>query len=405
MNYNDMTTEELLLINRIDVSKFKKEISGDKLYDLRHELDLYGTYRLNNFLVIGKHKIMFSYNARELIIDKYSDYLKNEGYDLTGINSKFDKIKAKRKELKGITLDILDADEIADVYNEAWDNFTGSLGSSCMRGKGARYRNITSRLKYKEDMKIAVLRNREGDLQARSLIWHDQYYDAFYANDNAYYELLKRKLKETGFVYINYNDVSVELTDSLYGERVPYMDNVIYYDNDTNTLTNTNYGDSYKFQSTDGYVWDNYECVNCGSSLHREDAYILHNGDYICDCCYGDGVVAYAEDEEAYYYTEDLVYLEDKGHYVTEGCGYYIYCADKECYFSDSYYLYLAKDTEEYYSGDVVLYYAEDTYEYYFYGNHLYFTVDTELYYKYNNGLYYYEGEYYEEKPEGYEGD
>ena len=403
MNYNDMTVDELLLLDSIDVSKFKKEISGQKLYDLKHQLDLYNTYRLNSFLVIGKHKIMFSYDARELIIEKYADYLKNEGYDLKGINDKFDKIKAKRKELKGIAFDVIDADKISDVYNEDWTNFTGSLASSCMRGKGSRYRNITSKLKYKEDMKIAVLRNREGDLQARSLIWHNQYYDSIYANDNAYSELLKRKLEEANFVSICNNEVEVRLKESLCDERVPYMDNVMYYDDDNYILNN--FSGYYELQNTDGYIWDRHDCAECGRSLHRDDAYILHNGDYICDCCYSDGVIAYAEDEGEYYYTSDLVYLQDNMHYVTEDGNSYIYCSDRDCYYSEDYDLYYAEDTGEYYSEDVYLYYAEDTYEYYYNSDRLYFTVDTELYYRYNDNLYYHKGEYYGDKPEGYEGD
>lgn len=403
MNYNDMTTEELLLLNSIDVSKFKKEISGDKLYDLRFQLDLYDTYRHNHFLVIGKHKIMFSNPTRELIIDKYSDYLKNEGYGLTVINDKFDKIKAKRKELRGITFNVLDADKIADVYNEGWDNFTGSLGGSCMRGKGTRYRNITTKLKYKEDMKIAVLRNSEGKLQARSLIWHNQYYDSIYANDNAYTELLKRKLEEDGFVYVSNNDVDVQLTESLYDEKVPYMDSVMYYDENTYTLNNTSYGDSYEFQDTDGYVWNKHRCESCGESIHRDDAYILHNGYYICDCCYSNGVIAYAEDEGDYYYTEDLVYLQDNEHYVTKNGYSYIYCVDRECYYSESYALFYAEDTGEYYSEDKILYYTEDTDNWYVDSDYLYYTVDSDLYYRYNDNLYYHKGEYYEDKPEGYE--
>lgn len=403
MNYNDMTTDELLVLDSIDVTKFKKEISGQKLYDLKHQLDLYDTYRLNSFLVIGKHKIMFGYYDKELIIDKYSVFLKNEGYSLTEINNKFDKIKAKRKELKGITFDVLDADKIADVYDEGWDNFTGSLGGSCMRGKGSRYYNITSKLEDKEDMKIAVLRNKEGGLQARSLIWHNQYYDSIYANDNAYSELLKRKLEEADFVEIYSNEVEVSLKESIYGIKVPYMDNVNFYDDSNYVLNNS--GDGYELQNVDGNVWDRYECKNCGESLHRDDVYILHNGDYICDCCYSDGVIAYAEDREEYYYSDDLVYLEDKMHYVTKDDCYYIYCTDRACYYSDSYDLYYAEDTEEYYSEDKFLYYTEDTYEWYVYSDYLYFTVDSELYYKYNDELYYHNGEYYEEKPEGYEGD
>lgn len=406
MNYNDMTVEELLLLNSIDVTKFKKEVSGTKLYDLRHQLDLYDTYSSNRFLIIGKHKIKFGYPFRELTIEKYSDYLKKEGYDLTGINSKFDKIKAKRKELKVITLDVLDADEIDNVYNECWDNFTGSLGNSCMRGKGNRYKTITSILKYKEDMKIAVLRNKEGDLQARSLIWHNQYYDNIYANDNAYSELLKRKLEEAGFVDVFNNEVEVSLKESLYDKIVPYMDTVMYYDEDTYTLNNKDFGDSYEFQDTVGYVWDYDKCANCGIRLHRDDAYILHNEHYICDSCSSDGVIAYAEDEGDYYYMDDLVYLQDKEYYVTKDGNSYIYCADRDCYYSEDYDVYFAVDTEEYYSDDVCLYYTEDTYEYYYYNCiHLYFTVDTELYYRYNDALYYYNGEYYGNKPEGYEGD
>ncbi len=403
MNYNDMTAEELLLLSSIDVTKFKKEISGSKLYNLRHQLDAYDTYRLKSFLIIGKHKIMFSYIDNELIIEKYSDYLKNEGYDLTGINSKFDKIKAKRKELKGITLDILTADEIANVYNEDWINFTGSLASSCMRGKGSRYYNITSKLKYKEDMQIAVLRNKEGVLQARSLIWHNQYYDNIYANDSAYSELLKRKLEEADFVEVRLNEVEVRLKESIYDIIVPYMDNVMYYDDDNWILNNCSGG--YELQETSGYVWNTNECNNCGTRVHRDDAYILHNGDYICECCYSDKVIAYAEDAGEYYYIGDLVYLEDEMHYVTKDGDSYTYCTDRDCYYSESYDLYYTEDTEEYYSEDMGLYFAEDTDEYYLRCANLYFTVDSELYYKYNDDLYYHNGEYYKEKPEGYEGD
>lgn len=401
MNYNDMTTEELLLLDSIDASKFKKEISGSKLYSLRHQLDLYNTYSLNSFLVLGKHKIMFSVCRGELILEKYSNYLKNEGYNLTDINSEFNKIKAKRKELKGITLDILDADEIGDVYNEDWNNFTGSLSGSCMIGKGSRYTTITSKLENKEDMKLAVLRNREGLLQARSLIWHNQYYDNIYANDNAYATLLERKLEEADFVTIYDNEVEVSLKESLYDEIVPYMDNVMYYD-DNNYVLNNFRGD-YGLQNTDGYVWNNNKCENCGERVHIDDAYILYNGDSICDSCYSDRVIAYAEDKGDYYYTEDLVYLEDKMYYVTNGGNNYTYCSDRECYYSEDYDLYFAEDTREYYSKDTVLYYTEDTDEWYVNSDYLYFTVDNEFYYTYNDDLYYYEGEYYVNKPEGYE--
>lgn len=403
MNYNDMTVDELLLLDSIDVSKFKKEISGEKLYALKYQLDLYDTFRLNSFLVIGKHKIMFGYKDKELIIDKYSVYLKNEGYNLTDINNKFDKIKAKRKELKGITFDVLYADKIADVYDEDWNNFTGSLASSCMRGKGYRYHNITSKLENKEDMKIAVLRNSDGDLQARSLIWHNQYYDSVYANDNAYSELLKRKLKEADYVSICDNEVEVSLKESLYDEKVPYMDNVMYYDDDNYVLNN--FSGYYEFQDTGGYAWTTRECEQCGTRLHIDDAYILHNGAYICDDCYSDGVIAYAEDEGNYYYTEDLVYLQDKGYYVIGNGNAYLYCVDRDCYYSEDYDLYYAEDTEEYYSDDVYLYYTEDTYEWYVDDDYLYYTVDTELYYRHNDELYYHKGEYYANKPEGYEGD
>lgn len=402
MNYNDMTTIELLLLDSIDVTKFKKEVSGEKLYSLRHDLDLYRTYNYYSFLIIGKHKIAFSYLNRELIIEKYSVFLKNEGYDLKGINDKFDKIKAKRKELKGMSFDILNADEIGDIYDEDRKNFTGSLGSSCMSDKGSRYHNIASKLKYKEDMQIAILRNKEGLLQARSLIWHGQYYDTIYANDNALSELLKRKLEDNDYVYISYNDVEVRLTESLYGDKVPYMDKVVYYDDDTYTLNTSGYGNSFELQNVDGEVWNIEKCVCCGDGVGRDDAYILYNGDYVCENCYSNGEIAYAEDVGDYYYKDDLKYLEDKEYYVKDT---YYYCRDRGCYYSEDYSLYYAEDDGEYYSEDTVLYYAEDNSEWYVDNAYLYFTVDTELYYRYNDYLYYHKGEYYDNKPEGYEGD
>lgn len=401
MNYNEMTVEELLLLNSIDITRFKKQISGEKLWKLRDDLDLYNTYRRSGFLVIGKHKICFNHIDKEMFIENYSNYLKKELYSLTDINREFDRIKAKRKELKGITFEILDADRIADVYDEDWCYFSGSLAGSCMRGNGDRYHTITSRLSNEEDMKIATLRNSEGILQARSLIWCNSFYDKVYANDNALSALMERKLEEAGFDYVGNGIVEIHLDRSLYDYDMPYMDNVCYYSESSLALSNCCYGE-YEFQDISGEVWCS-RCANCGSTAHRDDMFILPiYGDYICDCCYSDGVIAYAEDEEEYYYTEDLVYLEDKGHYVTENGGSFYYCIDRNCYYSEDYDLYYAEDTGEYYSEDTVLYYAEDTYEYFKDSDNLYFTVDTELYYKYNDDLYYYDGEYYDDKPEGY---
>lgn len=405
MNYNDMTVEELLLLNSIDVSKFKKEISFDKLFDLKSELDLYGTYKQFNYLVIGKHKISFKYTPYErLEIEKFSDYLKNtHGFTLTEINERFDEIKAKRKELKGICFEVLDADRIGDIYDEDWRDFTGSLGSSCMRGKGSRYDNITSKLKYKEDMQIATLRNSEGKLQARSLVWVGAYFDTIYANDNSLSKLLRRKLSDNGYKCIDDYDVEIQLTDSLYDDKVPYMDRVMYYDDSSYILNTSGNSDTYEFQNVDGYVWNREECACCGDRVERDDVYILHNGDYVCEHCYCNGEIAYAEDAGDYYYIDDLKFLEDKKYYVRDA---YIYCVDRNCYYSEDYdNLYYAVDDSEYYSEDTCLYYAEDTYEWYVNSDNLYYTVDTELYYRYNDDLYYYNGEYYDNKPEGYEGE
>ena len=96
-----------------------------------------------------------------------------------------------------------------------------------MRGKGDRYHTITSRLSDKDDMKIAVLRNGDGILQARSLIWCGSIM-IVYANDNALCSLMERKLEEADFTYVGNERVEICLDKSLYD--MPYMDNVCYYD-------------------------------------------------------------------------------------------------------------------------------------------------------------------------------
>lgn len=394
-----MTMSELLQLETVDVTKFKKEMTYDDVKELEENLKMLGTLDKYGITVIGKHYIKRDWRTETYEMGRYAHYLKeNEGFKLSDINIEMNRIKAKRASFINIQFKVEPSDTIADYYNWNYKYFTGSLGGSCMRGYGNRYQNIVDCLDDKEDLKIAVLLDGDGELIARCLVWKNQYFDRIYANNGALSVLLKNHLIENDYISITssqVDEVSVGISSKIQGEQVPYMDNVRYYSESYGTLSNDDCETYATFDACDGYVWNISYCENCGE---RCDDYItLYNNDIICHNC--DHKVAYAEDTQEYHYKSEVVYLEDAGHNVTKDSDYYIAC-DTELYYKYCDSLYYDESI-----GGFVEYYDNLT-EAYDTGNlfsnidDLYYTEDTERYFEDASKLFYKDGIWYENEIE-----
>ena len=390
MNYAELTTSELIQLKSIDTSKFLKEVDHYKLRHIINELDILGTYERYSFIILGKHKINLickGFCEYEINIEPYAKFLEREGYNYTEINEKFNIIKAKRASLLNITLSILDADDIASVYDEDFTYFTHRLAGSCMRGQGYKYQNLVDNLVDKEDMKIAVIRGGEGSLLGRSLVWHNKYYDKTYCNSDSLDVLFRQKLKEAGYYDIedngNYEDVVISFREGIVGNEVPYMDNVCYFHHRTQTLIADTSGSDYiEFQDCDGYVWDIRTCSCCCNRYREDNMYVLANGDYCCDECVDDEKVVYCKDTEEYNLVDDCIYTVDTRNWFS---------------YTDE--LYYAEDTNEYYEDYDNVYYAEDTGIYYSSNYDLFYVEDLGCYYEDDIDLYLVDGYYYKEEP------
>lgn len=390
MNYAEMTTSELIQLKSIDVSKFLKDADPYWLKRISNDLDILGTYERDSFIILGKHKINIipkGFCDYEIDIEPYAKFLEREGYSYTEINEKFNIIKAKRASLLNITLSILDADDIAGVYDEDFTNFTSRLAGSCMRGQGYKYQNLVDNLVDKEDMKIAVIRGSDGALLGRSLVWHNMYYDKTYCNSDSLDVLFRQKLEEAGYHNIesnnNYRGVVVYFREGIVGDEVPYMDNVCFYHNRTQTLRADISGSAYiEFKDCDGYVWDIKTCSCCDNRDREDSMYVLANGAYCCNECIDYGKVVYCIDTDEYNLADDCIYTVDTGNW-------FLYTDD----------LYYTNDTEEYYEYDTDLFYTEDTGKYFRYSIDLYYVEDLGCYYEDYVDLYEVDCFYYSEEP------
>lgn len=398
--YKEMTMSELLQLETVDVTRFKKEMSYNDVRELEDNLRMLGTLDKYGVTVIGKHYIKRDWREQTYEMGRFANYLKeNEGYTLNDINIEMNRIKAKRASFNNIEFKVEPSDTIASYYNWNYRDFTGSLGGSCMRGCGDRYQNIVDNLDDKEDLKIAVLLDGTGELIARSLVWKNTYFDKIYANNDALAVLLKNHLIENGYISIGSSDVdevSVGISNGIEGEQVPYLDNVRYYSDRYGTLSNYDYNMTATFDDCDGYIW-NIVCENCGDYCSSDNCITLHNGDIICHNC--DHLVAFAEDTQEYHYDDDVVYLQDSQFYVTRNSDYYT-AQDTGLHYENCHALYFDESTDCYYGSCYDLIESYDTGNFYSDIDDLYYTVDTERYFEYSSDLYYKDGNWYEEEIE-----
>lgn len=394
-----MTISELIQLETVDVTRFKKEMTYYDVIELEENLQVLGTIDRFNVTVIGKHYIKRDWRTKSYEMGRYANYLKeNEGFNLNGINIEMNRIKAKRASFINIQFKIEPSDTIADYYNWDYRHFSGSLEGSCMRGCGNRYQNIVDCLDDEEDLKIAVLLDGEGELIARSLVWKNKYFDKIYANNDAFSVLLKNHLMENGYISIHIleaGEVNIDISSNIQGKQVPYMDNVKYYSESYGTLSNCDYRKDATFDDCDGYVWDNI-CDNCGEYL-GSDYITLYNDDRLCSCC--SDIAIFAEDTQGYHYEDDVVYLEDVKYYVTKGSNYYS-TIDTELYYENCHDLFFDESTGYYYENCYDLTEAYDTGNFFSNIDDLYYTEDTDRYFEDTSKLYYKNGIWYEEEIE-----
>lgn len=397
--YKEMSIDELIQLESVDMSKFKKEYSYADVGELEDSLQILGTISKFGVTVIGKHYILRDWKTKTYKMGRYATYLKeNYGLDLNNINIEFNRIKAKRASFKSISFKIEPSSAIKYYYNHDYSEFTGSLGGSCMRGNGERYQNIVDCLDNKNDMGIAVLLDGDDNLIARSLLWKNKYYDKIYANNDALVTLLKDHLENNGYMYISnvQEEVAIDISSDIQGEIVPYMDNVRYYSEAYGTLSTCG-GYTITFDDCDGYVWNNNRCDNCGEYYSDDDYIVLHNGDNICNCC--SHLVTYAEDTEEYHYNHQVVYLQDEGVWVTRGSDYYT-AIDTRLYYKYCDDLYYDESTNEFYVDRDKLIDAYDTGNYFSNIDDLFYTEDTERYFECSRDLFYKYGCWHEDEIE-----
>lgn len=397
--YKEMSINELIQLESVDMSKFKKEFSYEDVRELDNKLNVFDTFNKYGVTVIGKHYILRDWREQTYKMGRYATYLKeNYGLDLNDINIEFNRIKAKRASFKNIQFKIESHDTIADYYDHDYSNFSGSLGGSCMRGNGERYQNIVDCLDNKNDMGIAVLLDGDDNLIARSLLWKNKYYDKIYANNDALVTLLKDHLENNDYMSISnvQEEVAIGLSSGIQGKQVPYMDNVRYYSEYYGTLSTCNYYATASFDEGDGYVWNN-RCDNCGDYCSGDDYTELHNGDTICDCC--KHLITYAEDTGEYYYNKDVVHLADEDIWVTRDADYYT-ARDTGLHYKDCGELYYDESTNEYYVDNYALVEAYDTGNYFSNIDDLYYTEDSERYFECPSDLFYKDGCWYEDEIE-----
>jgi len=279
-----------------------------------------------------------------------------------------------------------------------------NVGGSCMANNGS-FMRIYEDL----DCKIAYI-EEDGKLQARALLWDDNL-ERYGETDNTIYKFIDRiffekenyKLtlqkwaKENGYESLPDTMISLVTKKSVDSyEFVPYIDNMCYVIRANNGYRLTNCSDDCidTLQQTDGSSED-----NCGISECIGGIWCVDIDDYVDE----DEAIYCESDEEYYYYTESLCYIDGYGWYrqddedicfaedleeysFKDGC-YYV--SNSDCWYFHNDELYFVEDLDEYYDDDTDLYYTVDSGEHYYHRENVYYIEDLGKYYSNSDDLYY----------------
>lgn len=270
---------------------------------------------------------------------------------------------------------LLSNKEIPSVYDMERKDGEGSLNNSCMNGDTS-YLDI---YRYCDQLQILILKNTEGELCGRALIWKisdditlmdriyvtdDFMYDKFLTYCNAQKWWRKKDYKsydnKTVFIDAAGNEVDKNFTihtDTEHSEY-PYIDTFQY--GDDGSLNNYGSGE-YTYNNTDGtrdgdHSGEVYDEIN-GEYISEDDSCYISAGErqyrdrycHVDNCVEVDGDWYYNEDENIvevngtwykkdsgdiceidgdYHLTDDCTYCErDDCYYLSDDC---VYCEDDE---------------------------------------------------------------------------
>lgn len=255
---------------------------------------------------------------------------------------------------------IVSGEEIREYYH--YSNYAntniGTLADSCMRYDSCqKFLDIYTCNPDKVKMLIAKVPN-DNTIIGRALLWltdtkqliMDRIYgteitiNAFkeYARQHGYWHKDHQNYSSTTFVTTTGELITSEQTVTLLGnhEFYPYLDTFKHADNIISeyiTLSTQN-GD-YTLTSTDGYNDDDMVVTECGTRMHRDDAY-------------------YCERYGNYYTPSNATWSNFEDDAIPNNMVLRTYC--NEYVWTDSNDIYFAEDTQEYHFYDDVQYSETD---------------------------------------------
>lgn len=243
----------------------------------------------------------------------------------------------------GFYFDILDNSHIKSIYDEddIYNPDGGcSLHNSCMKGN-SEYLDIYSNC---DDLSIVVLKNKEGLLSGRALLWNVEidgekvkFIDRFYvakeclyntfldfANKNKFWRKEDYKSYQNKTRFVDPDGESRYIKIKIYTNTdfncYPYIDTFSY--GSDGFLTNES-GFDYEYNNTDGtrdgdgMVWDDiYNCY-----IHEEDSAWITSGEgrYINCRTHIENVVE-IDNEWYYYQDENIVEIDGEWYTIDSGC-------------------------------------------------------------------------------------
>ena len=374
-------TTELLPIYSDNVVKIKsrKSLNSTKEHYIKNAISgKFWLHNRNQELKLGKILQSILVDPDSTLIEKYVSKWKS-AYDID-------------------TSKVNVSSDIGKVYD------ISNVGGSCMANKGS-FMEIYEDL----DCKIAYI-EEDGYLKARALLWDNnlehygetdnttyKFIDRIFFEKETYKLALQKWAKENGYESLPDTMVNLVTKKSVSSyEFVPYIDNMCYVIEDSNGYRLTNCSDNYidTLQRTDGSSAD-----NCGISECIGGVWCVDIDDYV-----DEDEATYCESDEEYYYnTDGLCYIDGYGWYRQDDEGICFaedideYRFKDDCYYADNsncwyYYtdeLYYVEDLEEYHDDDTDLYVTTDSWRYYYHRKNVYYVEDIKKYYSSNDDLYY----------------
>lgn len=287
--------------------------------------------------------------------------------------------------LDRFTKEFVKGDNILDWYNgERYASEGGTLGNSCMRYEKCR-EWLQIYADNPETIQLFIVKNEDGKLAGRCLIWGEKYFDRIYGMNNDVEIAMLSHLRVAGFIDI-YNDydgdtVTFKLNKSYRDyDYFPYMDtfacmsgkeiwNSTYSDEADRVLRSAdgrwdgweeeddddevrcevddNYypsRDCHYFDHLSGWVHaDNTtwcECIN--QSWPDNDVTRLYNGDYAPDDQITElfnGTYAHQNDDDLAYDIDGDYFIYGKHDYVEVNDEWYPEDDDRICYTNNSKYM------------------------------------------------------------------